>query len=149
MKPLSDFTTPRRLIAPMSRHFFPVEQPEPFCCTTGLKNGSRLPLSAHFFSSCLGFAATAPLAGAGGPFTAGLALDMDAAIVVEAILVVAGVVPGALAAPVAGAAILVAGAAWTSCFASGLEVGAAFEAGAFTTVFGAAATDFPAYRGCG
>ena len=54
MKPASDFTTPRRLIAPISRHFFPVEHPEPFCCTTGLKNGSRFPFIAHFFSSGLG-----------------------------------------------------------------------------------------------
>src|ERR1700758_3732178 len=54
MKPVSDFTTPRTLICPMSRHFLPVEQPEPeFCCTTGLKNGSRLPFIAHFF--CSGF----------------------------------------------------------------------------------------------
>src|ERR1017187_10077326 len=59
MKPVSDFTTPRRLIAPISRHFFPVEQPEPFCCTTGLKNGSRLPLIAHFFSSLGGLGAFA------------------------------------------------------------------------------------------
>ena len=57
MKPLSDFTTPRRLIASISRHFLPVEQPEPFCCTTGLKNGSRFPLIAHFLSSGLGLAA--------------------------------------------------------------------------------------------
>src|ERR1700676_3294990 len=117
MKPLSDFTTPRRLIAPMSRHFFPVEQPEPFCCTTGLKNGSRLPLIAHFFfSSGLGsLVATAFLAGAGaGALTAGLALDVDAAILVEAVFVVA--------APGAGAAILGVGAALASCFESGLEV---------------------------
>src|SRR5208282_2741526 len=55
MKPFSDFTTPRRLICPISRHFFPVEQPEPEgSCTTGLKKGSRFPLIAHFFSSGLG-----------------------------------------------------------------------------------------------
>src|SRR5579863_4945429 len=54
MKPLSDFTTPRRLIPLISRHFLPVEQPEPFCCTTGLKNGSRFPFIAHFLSSALG-----------------------------------------------------------------------------------------------
>src|SRR5215469_13207949 len=54
MKPLSDFTTPRRAIALISRHFLPVEQPDPCCCTTGLKNGSRLPFMAHFFSSGLG-----------------------------------------------------------------------------------------------
>src|SRR5260370_9460123 len=55
MKPLSDFTTPRRLICPISRHFFPVEQPDPPACdTTGLTKGSRFPVIDHFFSS--GFA---------------------------------------------------------------------------------------------
>src|SRR6202045_2481361 len=118
MKPLSDFTTPRRLIAPMSRHFFPVEQPEPFCCTTGLKNGSRFPLIAHFFfSSGLGsFVAAVLLAVAdAGAFTAGDALAVDAAIVVEPFLVAGGV----MAAPVAGAPILGVGAALASCFGSG------------------------------
>src|SRR5208282_759658 len=62
MKPLSDFTTPRRLICPISRHFFPVEHPDPAaCCTTGLKNGSRFPVMAHFFSSGFGLAATSLL----------------------------------------------------------------------------------------
>src|SRR5271165_7013100 len=78
IKPLSDFTTPRRLMLPISRHFFPVEHPDPDCCTTGLKNGSRFPLIAHFFSSCLGLAesefllATVALAAgfAGGSFFA-------------------------------------------------------------------------------
>src|ERR1700726_4974795 len=99
MKAASDFTTPRRLIAPISRHFLPVEQPEPFCCTTGLKNGSRLPLIAHFFSSGLGcFVATALLAVDGAAaVTSGFALAVDAAILVAAILVVA---------PVAGTATL-------------------------------------------
>src|SRR5579863_2329973 len=64
MKPESDFTTPRTLIAPISRHFLPVEQPEPFRCTTGLKKGSRLPFIAHFFSSALGLAASAVFTGA-------------------------------------------------------------------------------------
>src|SRR5580704_17446970 len=68
MKPPSDLTTPRKLICPISRHFLPVEQPEPVgCCTTGLKNGSRFPLIAHFFSSGFGaFGASTlllPLAG--------------------------------------------------------------------------------------
>src|ERR1700740_2315870 len=73
MKPLSDFTTPRKLMAPISRHFLPVEQPEPFCCTTGLKKGSRFPLIAHFLSS-LGLAASAALAGsAAAGFSAGTA----------------------------------------------------------------------------
>src|ERR1700757_4080296 len=70
MKPLSDFTTPRRLMVPISRHFLPVEQPEPCCCTTGLKKGSRLPLMAHFFSSGLGFGASTVFTGTLG---AGLA----------------------------------------------------------------------------
>src|SRR5579864_5076743 len=76
MKPLSDFTTPRRLMAPISRHFFPVEQPEPFCCTTGLKKGSRFPLIAHFFSS-LGLGATTVFTG-----TATGAGEVGAAILV-------------------------------------------------------------------
>src|ERR1700758_2805411 len=71
MKPLSDFTTPRRLIALISRHFLPVEQPDPFCCTTGLKNGSRFPFIAHFFSSALGLAASAGFAAAGAGAAAG------------------------------------------------------------------------------
>src|ERR1022692_1862549 len=55
MKPLSAFTTPRKLICPISRHFLPVEHPEPLvCCTTGLKKGSRFPFIAHFFSSGFG-----------------------------------------------------------------------------------------------
>src|SRR6204780_138321 len=64
MKPLSDFPTPRKLICPISRHFFRVEQPEPVgCCTTGLKKGSRFPFIAHFFSSgfrVVGASATGP-----------------------------------------------------------------------------------------
>src|SRR5579863_3795339 len=62
MKPLSDFTTPRRLIPLISRHFLPVEQPEPCCCTTGLKNRSRFPFIAHFLSSALGLAGSAGFA---------------------------------------------------------------------------------------
>src|ERR1700674_1909931 len=104
MKPVSDFTTPRRLIAPISRHFLPVEQPEPFCCTTGLKNGSRLPVIAHFFSSGLGCLVPASLlavAGAGA-LMAGDALiveplAVDAAIVVEPVLVAGGVIAALLA----------------------------------------------------
>src|ERR1039458_6189317 len=76
MKPVSDFTTPRRLIALISRHFFPVKQPEPLVCTTGLKNGSRFPFIAHFFSSGLGLESVL-VAGAGaaaaGALTAGAA----------------------------------------------------------------------------
>src|ERR1700683_1371275 len=66
MNPLSDFTTPRTLICPISRHFFPVEHPAVVvCCVIGLKNGSRLPFIAHFFSSGFGgLAASALLLGA-------------------------------------------------------------------------------------
>src|ERR1700722_2794916 len=74
MKPTSDLTTPRTLMWPISRHFFPVEQPDPpACCTTGLKNGSRLPFMAHFFSSggaC--FEASVLTSSAGFRATAGL-----------------------------------------------------------------------------
>src|ERR1700691_2588833 len=87
MKPASDLTTPRRLIAPMSRHFFPVEQPEPFCCTTGLKNGSRLPVIDHFFSfafssglGCLGSTAFLAEADSGAPTTGATLLAAGSAI---------------------------------------------------------------------
>src|SRR5579862_7636893 len=46
---------------PISRHFFPVEHPEPFCCTTGLKNGSRFPFIAHFLSSGFGCLELSPI----------------------------------------------------------------------------------------
>src|SRR5579872_3968994 len=89
MKPESDFTTPRRLIVPISRHFFPVEQPDPCSCTTGLKNGSRLPVIAHFFSSfglgaAAGFAVTAGIATATGEALAAttvLACCLESALV--------------------------------------------------------------------
>src|SRR5579864_243200 len=119
MKPLSDFTTPRRLIAPISRHFLPVEQPEPFCCTTGLKKGSRLPLIAHFFSS-LGLGATAA-----GAFTA-----------------------TATGAGVAGAAILVTGEALACTLASALVAGPSAFAGILTTATLGVAPAF-ATAGCG
>src|ERR1700716_898929 len=48
MKPLSARTTPRRLMAPISRHFLPVLQFEPPAwLTTGLIKGSRLPFAAY------------------------------------------------------------------------------------------------------
>src|ERR1035438_7847598 len=104
MKPASDFTTPRRLIAPISRHFFPVAQTEPFVCTTGLKNGSRFPFIAHFFSSALGLGASAVLVGA------------------------------AADALTAGAATFAAGAALACCFGSGLDAGATgLETGSFAS----------------
>src|ERR1700683_2136572 len=69
MNPLSDFTTPRTLICPTSRHFFPVEHPEVVvCCVIGLKNGSRLPFIAHFFSSGFGGLAASALLGASAGF---------------------------------------------------------------------------------
>src|SRR6185295_960332 len=44
--------TPFSAICPISKHFFPVLQPDPPTCeTTGLTNGSRLPFMAYFFSS--------------------------------------------------------------------------------------------------
>src|SRR6202140_3402403 len=121
MKPLSDFTTPRRLMAPISRHFFPVEQPEPFCCTTGLKKGSRLPFIAHFLSSGLGCLGAAAF--------------------------LAWTATGALT---AGAAILVAGAALARCLGSGLESGdTEIGAGAFTTAtFETATADLDDADGC-
>src|SRR5438270_641843 len=114
MKPLSDFTTPRRLIWPISRHFFPVEHPEPFvCCTTGLKKGSRFPIMAHFFASGLGGlgASTGLMASAVLLMTVNFSL---AAILVLAILVVAGTVTGLLAA--LGASIFA-----TATFAAGAD----------------------------
>ena len=51
MKPLSECTTPRRLMAPISRHFLPVLQPEPPAwLTTGLMKGSRLPFALYLLS---------------------------------------------------------------------------------------------------
>src|SRR5208282_3161640 len=51
MKPPSARTTPRRLMAPISRHFLPVLQPEPPAwLTTGLTKGSRLPLALYLLS---------------------------------------------------------------------------------------------------
>src|SRR5579863_5717793 len=120
MKPVSDFTTPRKLMEPISRHFFPVEQPEPFCCTTGLKKGSRLPVIAHFFSSGLGAGGATALAttGAGAIATGPATLAAGAAI-----FVVAGATLATAGAGLAtGAAILTgAAAAFACCFGSGLE----------------------------
>src|SRR5580765_7250888 len=79
MKPLSDLTTPRKLIALISRHFLPVEQPDPSWCTTGLKKGSRLPFIAHFFSSALGLAASGLVAGGAETATAADVLAAAAA----------------------------------------------------------------------
>src|SRR5271157_5490167 len=67
MKPLSACTTPRRLIAPISRHFLPVLQPDPPAwLTTGLMKGSRLPLALFLLvcTACSSVGAPSPLAGA-------------------------------------------------------------------------------------
>src|SRR6476646_6802078 len=81
MKPVSDLTTPRTLIAPISRHFLPVAQPEPCCCTTGLKNGSLLVVVAHFFASGLGcFGTSATFTGTAA--ANGLALAATTALAV-------------------------------------------------------------------
>src|ERR1700736_5699602 len=64
MKPLSARTTPRRLMAPISRHFLPVLHPEPpVWLTTGLMKGSRLPFAAYLPSgtTCSSLAAPSPL----------------------------------------------------------------------------------------
>src|ERR1700721_3246740 len=51
MKPFSACTTPRKLMAPISRHFLPVLQPEPPAwLTTGLIKGSRLPFELYLLS---------------------------------------------------------------------------------------------------
>src|SRR5256885_10382348 len=84
MKPASDFTTPRKLIFPISRHFLPLEHPEPpCCCTTGLKNGSRFPFIAHFFSSGFGAGLAAGVASSA---TAGAGRGFAATLVVTACL---------------------------------------------------------------
>src|SRR5207302_2999414 len=133
MKPVSDLTTPRTLIAPISRHFLPVAQPEPCCCTTGLKNGSRLPVIAHFFSSGLArFGASATFTGTAA--TAGLAL---AAITVLAGCCLTSAFTGRATGFAAGAFAGVL----ASAFAIATEAGA-FACAAFTgAVAGALVTD--------
>src|SRR5208283_5013735 len=143
MKPFSDFTTPRKLICPISRHFFPVEHPEPVgCCTTGLKNGSRLPLIAHFFSS--GFGASALLLASAALASAEILVAAGAAALAAgfgaiALAATAGCffavglatpLTAALATGAAGAAPPFAGAA-TGITAPGFAVapGAGFAAG--------------------
>src|SRR6478672_7724634 len=125
MKPVSDLTTPRTLMAPISRHFLPVAQPEPCCCTTGLKNGSRLPLIAHFFSSGLGcFGASATFTGTAA--ANGLAL--------AASTVFAGC---CLTSAFTGAATAFTAGAFTGGFASAFAIasgGGAFACAAFTGV---------------
>src|ERR1700692_3526325 len=63
MKPLSARTTPRRLMAPISRHFLPVLQPEPPAwLTTGLMKGSRRPFAAYLPSGTTDSSFAAPSA---------------------------------------------------------------------------------------
>src|ERR1017187_1361009 len=142
MKPLSDFTTPRRLIALISRHFFPVEQPEPVgCCTTGLKKGSRLPFIAHFFSSGFGGLRASALLADG--LSAGFSL---AAILVVGTEGLAAGLETATFAAAAGAGALATGAAFATLAAAGagaLAAGpafATFEAGVGGAATGLAAT---------
>src|ERR1700687_5498120 len=63
MKPLSARTTPRRLMAPISRHFLPVLHPEPHAwLTTGLMKGSRRPFAAYLPSGTTFSSLAAPSA---------------------------------------------------------------------------------------
>src|SRR5271169_7040691 len=125
MKPVSECTTPRRLICPISRHFFPDEQPDPVgCCTTGLKKGSRFPLIAHFFSSGFGgFGASAVLA-------ASAVLLAATGLSFAAIFVAAGA--GALSAGLVAATLAVA----TGAAAAGV-LGANISCGFTVAVAGA------------
>src|ERR1700724_1127396 len=64
MKPLSARTTPRRLMAPISRHFLPVLHPEPPAwLTTRLMKGARRPFAAYLPSgtTCSSLAAPSAL----------------------------------------------------------------------------------------
>src|ERR1700678_1821372 len=55
MKPFSACTTPRRLMAPISRHFLQELQPEPPAwLTTRLMKGSRLPFAENLVSGVVG-----------------------------------------------------------------------------------------------
>src|SRR5512141_2591513 len=125
MKPLSAWTTPRRLIAPISRHFLPVLQPEPPAwLTTGLMKGSRLPLALFLLvctpCSSVGEASPAPLA---------------AALLLAAATGAGGLLFGAATAGFAGALCLIA-TAETRFTATAFFVGA--EAG-----FGGATAALP------
>src|SRR5579871_2187306 len=109
INPPSDFTTPRKLIPLISRHFFPVEQPEPCCCTTGLKNGSRFPFIAHFFSSALGLTGSAgfPSAGTAAAIAVtalAVAVFVSLATCLVSDLAGAGFIAGAFATAALGAA---------------------------------------------
>src|SRR5579864_2219482 len=146
MKPLSDFTTPRRLIPLISRHFLPVEHPEPACCTTGLKNGSRFPFMAHFLSSALGFAGSPALAtGAAATGAAATVIALAGAVLASLVSVLGAPALGAAAFASAtfgpGVALVVVTVA-IAVFA--VETGTAFAgAGALFAVTGAAVGDPP------
>src|SRR5271157_6052332 len=76
MKPLSACTTPRRLMAPISRHFLPVLQPEPPAwLTTGLRKGSRRPFALCLLSgaTACSLAGFSPAAASCTPLSAALA----------------------------------------------------------------------------
>src|SRR5579863_403035 len=129
MNPASALTTPRRLICPISRHFFPVEHPlPPCCCTTGLKKGSRFPFIAHFFFSS-GFGAL----GASKPLIAG---DCFSATIFAAAAGGAGagatVLPATFGAATAAAALGVIGLGVAATFA-GFATAWAGAAAAWTT----------------
>src|ERR1700727_1530739 len=135
MNPFSDFTTPRTLICPISRHFLPVEQPEPplVCCTIGLKKGSRFPVIAHFFSSglgVLGASGTSGLPDASVLSVAAILVVATAVLAagfVERLVVVTTGVAAFFAAKIScGFAAVVAGAGATLAFAAGTA--AAFAA---------------------
>src|SRR4051794_6490583 len=135
MKPLSDFTTPRTLMALISRHFLPVAQPEPDCWTTGLKKGSRLPLIAHFFSSGLGcLGASAILTG-----VPCVAVGLAATTVLGCCLLSAftGVATG-----FAGATLVSATFATVTALAAGAFTSATFGARASAGVFVAGTAGF-------
>src|SRR5215468_5893595 len=157
--PLSDLTTPCKAICSMSRHFFPVLQPEPEeWFTTGLINGSRLPVIAYFLSSGLSFlavsfswlAAVASFDGTTGTaaaFVAGAAEVLAGVIAActfagawfglvngVAVLVGTSFTSGLLAAAFAGAAVTFAGvvaalAGMTAGFAGVVAVFAGIAAG--------------------
>src|SRR5258705_1826598 len=155
--PASDLTTRCSAICSMSRHFLPVLQPDPPArFTTGLTNGSRLPVMEYFLSSCLSFlslsllvelASLFALAGAAATFVSGFAATLGAAatcFLAGAVAVLAGsafttglTVPlAAFAGTTAGAAVATAGFAGAAAVFAGTTVG---FAGAVAVFAGTAA----------
>src|SRR3979490_1220925 len=130
IKPLSDFTTPRRLICPISRHFFPEEQPEPPACwTTGLKKGSLFPVIDHFLSSAFGCFAPSPFLLASAAGFPGAGAETGAAGLTSFSACCFGACTGSLAAILATALAATAGFAVLAC---GLAVADAVGNGAAT-----------------